>query len=126
MMATRVQDSGYVVESFSNRLRQAIATLEEGVFGVVQVAQETPPTRSTHSLLISSKRMSESSEKDSKSPCWEEIESNSHEDDVGTDVENVESKYLEECSIEKNKVVMCAGEGNQATTNFGEARYEAI
>ncbi|CAL8137498.1 unnamed protein product [Prunus armeniaca] len=46
----------------------------------------------------------------SKSPCWEEIESNSHEDDVGTDVENVESKYLEECSIEKNKVVVCAGE----------------
>ncbi|KAI5339544.1 hypothetical protein L3X38_018816 [Prunus dulcis] len=80
-----------LLESFNNRLRQAIATLEESVF-------------------------------DSKSPyvfSGEEIESNSHEDVVGTSEEYIESKYLEECPIGKNKVVMCAGEGNQASTDSG-------
>ncbi|CAL9012990.1 unnamed protein product [Prunus brigantina] len=57
----------------------------------------------------------ESSKKDSKSPhvfSGEEIKSNNHKDDVGTSGENTESKYLEECPIRENKVVVCAGEGN--------------
>lgn len=71
----------------------------------------------------------ESSKKDSKSPyvcSREEIESNSHEDVVGTHGEDIESKYLEECPIWKNKVVMCDGKGNQALTDSGEAHYEVI
>lgn len=31
---------------------------------------------------------------------------------MGTNGENTESKYLEECPIRENKVVVCAGEGN--------------